>query len=199
MEHGTASRDNSPVRLKKDAASIPASVVSITNTEPVTATVLSSATQVPSPTWMVSSSRPAYNPGSLLSSISPEFRKKVEVWERLKSGLTTEASAGSAAASVTSTPSTPVPATHHPHKKSSAAAEMSPDWGEIGLKRRSESDKLPPAFKKKLAEWEIRKAVAGKSDREVEELQKILPQDFNRKLQEWERMKVRNLKSILVG
>jgi hypothetical protein len=195
LEHGTASRDNSPVRLKKDAAS----VVTITNTEPVTATVLSSATQVPSPTWMVSSSRPAYNPGSLLSSISPEFRKKVEVWERLKSGLTTEASAGSAAAaSVTSTPSTPVPATHHPHKKSSAAAEMSPDWGEIGLKRRSESDKLPPAFKKKLAEWEIRKAVAGKSDREVEELQKILPQDFNRKLQEWERMKVRHFKSIIL-
>ena len=51
------------------------------------------------------------------------------------------------------------------------------------------SDKLPPAFKKKLAEWEIRKAVAGKSDQNVEELQKILPQDFNRKLQEWERMK----------
>lgn len=51
------------------------------------------------------------------------------------------------------------------------------------------SDKLPPAFKKKLAEWEIRKAVAGKSDKNVEELQKILPHDFNRKLQEWERMK----------
>jgi len=53
----------------------------------------------------------------------------------------------------------------------------------------ADQKKLPPAFKKKLAEWEIRKAVAGKSDQNVEELQKILPLDFNRKLQEWERIK----------
>jgi len=59
------------------------------------------------------------------------------------------------------------------------------DWRD-GDKRKNE---LPPAFKKKLAEWEIRKAVAGKSDQNVEDLQKILPHDFNRKLQEWERIK----------
>ena len=59
------------------------------------------------------------------------------------------------------------------------------DWKD-GDKRKNE---LPPAFKKKLAEWEIRKAVAGKSDQNVEDLQKILPHDFNRKLQEWERIK----------
>ena len=53
----------------------------------------------------------------------------------------------------------------------------------------ADQKKLPPAFKKKLAEWEIRKAVAGKSDQNVEDLQKILPLDFNRKLQEWERIK----------
>lgn len=119
------------------------------------------------------------NPGLLLNSISPEFRKKVEVWERLKSGLS--ASQTSEGAAVTP----PTPSTPHQHGKKPAE---SPDWSDIG-KRRSEPDKLPPAFKKKLAEWEIRKAVAGKSDQNVEELHKILPHDFNRKLQEWERMK----------
>ena len=131
----------------------------------------------------MTSSRP-YNPGNLLNSISPEFRKKVEVWERLKSGLSSGAESGGGG--TLTTPSTPSTSSHQPHKKTS---EPSPDWSDIGKRRSESSDKLPPAFKKKLAEWEIRKAVAGKSDREVEELQKILPQDFNRKLQEWERMK----------
>lgn len=122
------------------------------------------------------------NPGLLLNSISPEFRKKVEVWERLKSGLSA-APAASDGAVPSITP--PTPTTPHHHSKKAAE---SPDWSDIS-KRRSEPDKLPPAFKKKLAEWEIRKAVAGKSDQNVEELHKILPHDFNRKLQEWERMK----------
>lgn len=59
----------------------------------------------------------------------------------------------------------------------------------FGMLILADQKKLPPAFKKKLAEWEIRKAVAGKSDQNVEDLQKILPLDFNRKLQEWERIK----------
>lgn len=122
------------------------------------------------------------NPVLLLNSISPEFRKKVEVWERLKSGLSAAPAAFDGAVAVTPpTPTTP----QHQHGKKFAE---SPDWSDIG-KRRGEPDKLPPAFKKKLAEWEIRKAVAGKSDQNVEELHKILPHDFNRKLQEWERMK----------
>lgn len=127
------------------------------------------------------------NPGLLLNSISPEFRKKVEVWERLKSGLSPAPAAfdsGALASATPPTPTTPHQIQQHGGKKSAD----SPDWSDIG-KRRSEPDKLPPAFKKKLAEWEIRKAVAGKSDQNVEELHKILPHDFNRKLQEWERMK----------
>lgn len=119
------------------------------------------------------------NPGLLLNTISPEFRKKVEVWERLKSGLSTN----SPDQVFSITP--PTPTTPNLYGKKPME---SPDWNDIG-KRRSEPDKLPPAFKKKLAEWEIRKAVAGKSDQNVEELHKILPHDFNRKLQEWERMK----------
>ena len=63
----------------------------------------------------------------------------------------------------------------------------------------ADQKKLPPAFKKKLAEWEIRKAVAGKSDQNVEDLQKILPLDFNRKLQEWERMKAAGMKPASPG
>lgn len=130
-----------------------------------------------------SNARPAA--GQLLNSISPEFRKKVEVWERLKSGLTPLPNVQDQQPTSV-TPPTPHSVGYSGGKHSKSME--SPDWNDLS-KRRSESDKLPPAFKKKLAEWEIRKAVAGKSDREVEELQKILPQDFNRKLQEWERMK----------
>lgn len=180
LEHGTASRDTSPARTnhnKKHSESNPSASASA-------AGGMEGGQQTPSPTWMISTSRPAYNPGSLLNSISPEFRKKVEVWERLKSGLSSGMEGTTAQSSSTGTSQ---------QKKSTASAisEMnSPDWNDVGKRRSESSDKLPPAFKKKLAEWEIRKAVAGKSDREVEELQKILPQDFNRKLQEWERMKV---------
>lgn len=111
----------------------------------------------------------------LMSGISPEFRKKVEAWERLKSGQCAE---------WLQSPGTPPTPTTPRQKKPAESGE----WCDVG-RRRGEPDKLPPAFKKKLAEWEIRKAVAGKSDQNVEELHKILPHDFNRKLQEWERMK----------
>lgn len=50
-------------------------------------------------------------------------------------------------------------------------------------------DDLPPDFRKKLTEWEIRKAMVGKSQQNVEELQKNLGEDFNRKMAEWERIK----------
>lgn len=50
-------------------------------------------------------------------------------------------------------------------------------------------DDLPADFRKKLTEWEIRKALAGKSQQNVEELQKNLGEEFNRKMAEWERIK----------
>lgn len=50
-------------------------------------------------------------------------------------------------------------------------------------------DDLPADFKKKLTEWEIRKALVGKSQQNVEELQKNLGEEFNRKMAEWERIK----------
>ena len=134
------------------------------------------------------------NPVLLLNSISPEFRKKVEVWERLKSGLSAAPAFGEGGAVAAITPPTPTT----PHGHTSKKFAESPDWSDIG-KRRSEPDKLPPAFKKKLAEWEIRKAVAGKSDQNVEELHKILPHDFNRKLQEWERMKQQQQQQAAAG
>jgi hypothetical protein len=49
---------------------------------------------------------------------------------------------------------------------------------------------LKPEFKLKVAEWEVRKALAGHSSKNVEEIQKMMPDDFNRKLKEWEMMKV---------
>ncbi len=40
-----------------------------------------------------------------------------------------------------------------------------------------------------VAEWEVRKALAGHSSKNVEEIQRMMPDDFNRKLKEWEIMK----------
>ena len=40
-----------------------------------------------------------------------------------------------------------------------------------------------------MAEWEVRKALAGQSAKKVEEIQKMMPDDFNRKLKEWEQIK----------
>lgn len=50
-------------------------------------------------------------------------------------------------------------------------------------------DDLPADFRKKLTEWEIMKALAGKSQHNVEDLQKHLGEEFNRKMAEWERIK----------
>lgn len=44
-------------------------------------------------------------------------------------------------------------------------------------------------FRLKVAEWEVRKALAGHSSKNVEEIQKMMPEDFNRKLKEWELIK----------
>ncbi|KAG8230767.1 hypothetical protein J437_LFUL008850, partial [Ladona fulva] len=53
----------------------------------------------------------------------------------------------------------------------------------------ADDESLPPQFRKRLVEWQLWRAVTGKSDQNVEELHKILPEEFYRKLQEWERIK----------
>jgi len=40
-----------------------------------------------------------------------------------------------------------------------------------------------------VAEWEIRKALAGQGCKNIEEIRKLMPEDFNRKLQKWELIK----------
>lgn len=55
--------------------------------------------------------------------------------------------------------------------------------------RRHGEDNLPPEFRKRLTEWEIGKVLAGKSHKNIEELQKNLGEEFNRKMAEWEKMK----------
>ena len=66
--------------------------------------------------------------------------------------------------------------THKPHQE------------DIKTKKHGEDD-LPPEFKKKLTEWEIGKAMVGKSQQNVEELQKNLGEEFNKKMAEWEKIK----------
>ena len=43
-----------------------------------------------------------------------------------------------------------------------------------------------------MAEWELRKALAGPSANKVQvaDIQKLMPDEFNRKLKEWELMKI---------
>ena len=46
---------------------------------------------------------------------------------------------------------------------------------------------MKPEFKLKVAEWEVRKALAGKEGKkDVDEIRQLMPEEFNKKLQEWE-------------
>ncbi|XP_037084291.1 uncharacterized protein LOC119104677 [Pollicipes pollicipes] len=56
-----------------------------------------------------------------------------------------------------------------------------------------EEEHLPAEFRKRLTEWEIAKALAGKSQQNVEQLQKNLPHEFNKKYEEWKLMKAGRL------
>ncbi|XP_043210325.1 uncharacterized protein LOC122375160 isoform X2 [Amphibalanus amphitrite] len=59
-----------------------------------------------------------------------------------------------------------------------------------------EEDHLPAEFRKRLTEWEIAKALAGKSQQNVEQLQKHLPSEFNKKYEEWRlKMKMAEVKA----
>ena len=51
---------------------------------------------------------------------------------------------------------------------------------------------MKPEFRLKVAEWELRKALAGPSANKVQvaDIQKLMPDEFNRKLKEWELMKI---------
>lgn len=40
-----------------------------------------------------------------------------------------------------------------------------------------------------MAEWELIKAMAGNSSKNVEDIRKLMPEEFNRKLMEWELIK----------
>ena len=52
-----------------------------------------------------------------------------------------------------------------------------------------QEEDLKPEFRLKVAEWEVRKALAGHSSKKVEEIERLMPDDFSRKLREWEMMK----------
>ena len=55
-----------------------------------------------------------------------------------------------------------------------------------------QEEDLKPEFRLKVAEWELRKALAGPSTNKVQvaDIQKLMPDEFNRKLKEWELMKI---------
>ncbi|KAF4519630.1 hypothetical protein B566_EDAN003798, partial [Ephemera danica] len=91
---------------------------------------------------------------------SVEFRKKLHEWEKIKAK---EEEVQPPPAPPPPPPMPPPPPVHY---------------------------QLSPQFRKRLLEWQIRRAVSGKAGpHEEHELHKGLPEDFTRKLQEWEKIK----------
>lgn len=92
--------------------------------------------------------------------LSADFRKKLHEWEKIKSGAKEE----EVQPPPPPPPPMPPPPPVHYH--------------------------LSPQFRKRLLEWQIRRAVSGKAGpHEAHELHRELPEDFARKLQQWERIK----------
>lgn len=148
------------------------------------------------------------NLADLQKSLSGEFNRRLQEWERLKSGGPGQGLHHPGLAGAPSSPSGSGASGSHPEdnlpyefrKKLhewEKMKEREKEKGKIDVPRGQEDvktkkhgeDDLPADFKKKLTEWEIRKALVGKSQQNVEELQKNLGEEFNRKMAEWERIK----------
>ncbi|XP_045138539.1 uncharacterized protein LOC123520364 isoform X3 [Portunus trituberculatus] len=141
------------------------------------------------------------NLADLQKSLSGEFNRRLQEWEKLKSGAI-QGGPSSAPSSGTSVgPVHPEENLPHEFRKKlhewEKMKERERERGKPDLPRGQEDvktkvhgeDDLPADFRKKLTEWEIRKALVGKSQQNVEELQKNLGEEFNRKMAEWERIK----------
>ncbi|XP_064109139.1 LOW QUALITY PROTEIN: uncharacterized protein LOC135217304 [Macrobrachium nipponense] len=146
------------------------------------------------------------NIADLQKSLSGEFNRRLQEWERLKGGSGRGCPHSPLAATV-SGPTSIGPSSHpednlpqefkkklhewekmKEREREKIKVDMSRGQEDVKTKIHGEDD-LPADFKKKLTEWKIRKALVGKSQQNVEELQKNLGEEFNRKMAEWERIK----------
>merc|ERR1711892_16043 len=116
--------------------------------------------------------------------LSVEFRKKLDEWQKRK--RTVEASAVD--------DENEFPEQHTSKDKGSSfggkqTAKSNKIRARPAEQKTLQEDDLKPEFKLKVAEWEVRKAMAGHSNKTTEEITKLMPEDFNKKLKEWEQIK----------
>ncbi|XP_068202573.1 microtubule-associated protein futsch-like isoform X2 [Palaemon carinicauda] len=147
------------------------------------------------------------NIADLQKSLSGEFNRRLQEWERLKGGSGPAVPLHSPLAFTVSGPTAVGPNSQpednlpqefrkklhewekmKEREREKIKVDMSRGQEDVKTKIHGEDD-LPADFKKKLTEWKIRKALVGKSQQNVEELQKNLGEEFNRKMAEWERIK----------
>ncbi|KAG7169287.1 hypothetical protein Hamer_G022249, partial [Homarus americanus] len=144
----------------------------------------------------------------LQKSLSGEFNRRLQEWEKLKGG----AGQGGIhhppiAPGCASVPPGGVTTTHPEDNLPYEFRKKLHEWEKMKEREREKGktevprgqedvktkihgeDDLPADFRKKLTEWKIRKALVGQSQHNVEELQKNLGEEFNRKMAEWERIK----------
>nr|XP_045596433.1 uncharacterized protein LOC123757090 [Procambarus clarkii] len=141
----------------------------------------------------------------LQKSLSGEFSRRLQEWEKLKGGAGPGVPCASGCGALVLAPGVVAthPEDHLPYEfrkklhEWEKMKEREREKGKVEVPRGQEDvktkihgeDDLPADFRKKLTEWKIRKALVGQSQHNVEELQKNLGEEFNRKMAEWERIK----------
>ena len=101
------------------------------------------------------------------SNFPPDFKKKYEQWQKIKDE-----------------PNPPL----RPPQNSATSPAIEKKINARPLKQQTiQEQDLKPEFRLKVAEWEVRKALAGASGKKnVDEIRQLMPDDFNKKLSEWE-------------
>ena len=109
------------------------------------------------------------------SNFPPDFKKKYEQWQKIKDEPN------------------PTIRNNLPQQASNSATSptIEKKINARPLKQQNiQEQDLKPEFRLKVAEWEVRKALAGASGKKnVDEIRQLMPDDFNKKLSEWEQKK----------
>merc|ERR1739838_377960 len=116
------------------------------------------------------------------SNFPPDFKKKYEQWQKIKDEPT---ASGGAAANIQPGLSNAAAGKIPQICATSPASEKKIRARPLAQPTIQEQD-LKPEFRLKVAEGEVRKALAGTSKKNVDEIRQLMPDDFNKKLKEWE-------------
>jgi len=113
------------------------------------------------------------------SNFPPDFKKKYEQWQKLKDEPGGGAASAAPVATAAGLNGAKIQTSTSPGSEKKIRARP------LQQQTIQEQD-LKPEFRLKVAEWEVRKALAGTSKKNVDEIRQLMPEDFNKKLQEWE-------------